>query len=131
MSGTYGDMLIAFPEQLRKVNVFKMEAKVNGGWTVDGKTQFSVRGIFHHTTGKQIKENGGNLAVSSGYELWTNAENLTGLFTRIQTDTYRIKGVSAWAHEGGFLKYSLEKVIGNDGTQSHSTAWNTGSHSFG
>lgn len=131
MGGIYGDMLMAFPEQLQCFSVFKMSAKINGGWVVDDKNILSICGVLHHTGGKQLKENGGNIAVSSSYELWTQAENLTGLFTRIKNDTYRIKGVSEWAREGGFFKYSLEKVIGNDGAKSNNTTWNTGANSFG
>ena len=54
-----------------------------------------------------------------------------GLFTRIKSNIYRIKAVSEWSHEGGFFKYTLEKVIGDDGVKSKNTTWNTGAHSFG
>lgn len=131
MGCIYGDLLIAFPEQCRIFDVFMMIPKINGGWEVIEESKHYIRAILQHTAGRSLKENGGNLTVSSGYELWTHEEELTGLFMRIQKDTYRITGVKQWAYEGGFLKYSLEKVIGNDGTQSHSTSWNTGSHSFG
>ncbi len=59
MSGIYGDMLLAFPEQLQSISIFAMDAKVTGGWTIDNTRQFDVRGVFHHTGGKQLKENGG------------------------------------------------------------------------
>ena len=131
MGGIYGDMLIAFPEQLRTFGVFAMIPKVNGGWEVVEKSKHSIKGVLQHTSGKALKESGGNLATSSGYELWTSEENILGLFMRIKKDTYRITGVNRWAHEGGFLKYSLEKVIGNDGVKSKNTTWNTGSDSFG
>ena len=131
MGGIYGDMLIAFPEQLRTFGVFAMIPKVNGGWEVVEKSKHSIKGVLQHTSGKALKESGGNLATSSGYELWTSAENILGLFTRIKSNIYRIKAVSEWSHEGGFFKYSLEKVIGNDGVKSNNTTWNTGAHSFG
>ena len=108
-----------------------MIPKINGGWEVIEESKHYIRAILQHTAGRSLKENGGNLTVSSGYELWTHEEDLTGLFTRIQKDTYRITGVKQWAYEGGFLKYSLEKVIGDDGIKSKNTSWNTGSHSFG
>lgn len=131
MGGIYGDMLIAFPEQLRMFTVFAMIPKINGGWEVVEKSKHSIQGVLQHTGGKAIKESGGNLATSSVYELWTSAENILGLFTRIKSNIYHIKAVSEWSHEGGFFKYSLEKVIGNDGVKSNNTTWNTGAHSFG
>ena len=131
MGGIYGDMLIAFPEQLRMFTVFAMIPKINGGWEVVEKSKHSIQGVLQHTSGKALKESGGNLATSSGYELWTSAENILGLFTRIKSDVYRIKAVNEWSHEGGFFKYTLEKVIGDDGVKSNNTAWNTGAHSFG
>ena len=131
MGGIYGDMLIAFPEQLRMFTVFAMIPKINGGWEVVEKSKHSIQGVLQHTGGKAIKESGGNLATSSVYELWTSAENILGLFTRIKSNIYRIKAVSEWSHEGGFFKYTLEKVIGDDGVKSKNTAWNTGSDSFG
>ncbi len=131
MGGIYGDMLIAFPEQLRTFGVFAMIPKVNGGWEVVEKSKHSIKGVLQHTSGKALKESGGNLATSSGYELWTSAENILGLFTRIKSNIYRIKAVSEWSHEGGFFKYTLEKVIGDDGVKSKNTTWNTGAHSFG
>lgn len=131
MGGIYGDMLIAFPEQLRMFTVFAMIPKINGGWEVVEKSKHSIKGVLQHTSGKALKESGGNLATSSVYELWTSAENILGLFTRIKSNIYRIKAVSEWSHEGGFFKYSLEKVIGNDGVKSNNSTWNTGAHSFG
>lgn len=130
MGCIYGDMLIAFPEQIRTFGVFIMIPKINGGWEVIEESTHYIQGILQHTGGKALKESGGNLATSSGYELWTSEENILGLFMRIKKDTYRITGVNRWAYEGGFLKYSLEKVIGNDGVKSKNTAWNTGSDSF-
>lgn len=130
MGGIYGDMLIAFPEQLRMVTVFAMIPKINGGWEVVEKSKHSIQGVLQHTGGKAIKESGGNLATSSVYELWTSAENILGLFTRIKSNIYSIKAVSEWSHEGGFFKYSLEKVIGNDGAESNNTTWNIGANSF-
>lgn len=130
MGGIYGDMLIAFPEQLRTFGVFAMIPKVNGGWEVVEKSKHSIKGVLQHTSGKALKESGGNLATSSGYELWTSAENILGLFTRIKSNVYRIKAVSEWSHEGVFFKYTLEKVIGNDGFKSKNTSWDTGSDSF-
>lgn len=130
MSGIYGDMLLAFPEQLDAFEAFNMSAKVNGSWKRIAGSEVAIRGIIQHTAGRRVKENGGNLVASSGAELWTAQDGLTGLFMRVAKDTMRISGASQWAREGGFFKYSLEKVIGNDGTQSHDASWNTGSNSF-
>lgn len=126
----YGDLLLAFPEQMRSISVFDMTAKMNGGWAVDESSRTTVRGIFQNTRGNQTKDQNGNLVQSQGVEFWSKTGDLNGKFATIQNKVYRLTSSNDWNFEGGFFRYSLEKVIGNDGTESINTAWNTGVNSF-
>lgn len=128
--GVYGDMLLAFPEQFTSITVYSQTPDYNGGW-ITGTDQRSVTGIIQNTTGNRIKDSNGNLARSGGVEFWTEEGNLADLFTNIEGTVYRLVSDNDWKSEGGFFRYSLEKVVGNDGTESEKPAWNTGGHNFG
>lgn len=130
MSGVYGDMLLFFPEQFRDLTVFEMEPGINGGWTKTANSDQRITGVFQNTSGNRIKDGNGNLVNSGGLELWTATQNLAGKFTNHEGQVYRINVNTNWNFEGGFQKYSLEKVVGNNGTESDNTTWNTGAGSF-
>ncbi len=130
MSGIYGDNLLAWPEQQRAVTVFNMTAKINGGWETVSGSEKTIIGIYQHTVEKQIKDGNGNLVKTGGLELWTSEQNLDGLFIDQGGTIYRVKASNDWSFEGGFVKYSLEKVVGNNGTEHDESAWNTGYNSF-
>ena len=126
----YGDMLLAFPEQYTTITVYSMTPNYNGGWT-PGNDQRPVIGIIQNTSGNQIKDSNGNLARTGGSEFWSEEADLADLFTQIDGDVYRLVSDNKWKTEGGFYRYSLQKVVGNDGTESENPAWNTGGHNFG
>lgn len=131
MSGIYGDMLLAFPEQRTTITVYSMTAMINGGWAqVPGSTQ-TVQGIYQHTTGKKLQDSNGNTVQTSGLEFWTETGNLSGMFTEIEGLVYRLNSDNNWNKEGGFYRYGLEKVVGNNGTQPINTSWNPGTNNFG
>lgn len=130
MGGIYGDTLLAWPEQQRTVTVFNMTARINGGWENVEGSERAIIGIFQNTCGKEIKDANGNLVRTGGLELWTAEKELDGLFINQEGTVYRVKASNDWSFEGGFIKYRLEKVVGNNGTESDQSAWNTGYNSF-
>lgn len=131
MNGIYGEFLLAFPEQFKTAIVYDMHPKINGGWIeVPGSRQY-IRCIYQHTGGKRITISNGNTVQSSGMELWTENAGLNGKFTTIENTVYRLVSDNQWTNEGGFCKYSLDKVVGNNGAESADTTWNLGSHNFG
>lgn len=130
MSGVYGDMLLFFPEQMRSLTVYEMTPKVNGGWTRLLGSDMTIIGIYQNGAGSRIKEGNGNLVKQDGLELWTATQNLAGKFTTYNGQVFRINNNPNWNFEGGFDKYTLEKVVGNDGTESDNASWNLGSNSF-
>lgn len=131
MSGIYGEILLAFPEQFRTVTVYDMTAKVNGGWTQVAGSSRTIKAIYQNTSGRRIQDSNGNLVKTSGLELWSQSGELTGLFTELDGTVYRLSSDNNWSHEGGYYKYSMEKVVGNDGTESINTSWNSGTNNFG
>ena len=139
MSGVYGDMLLAWPEQNRKIEVYDMKPKVNGGWqaVIDEQTgeliKTTVMGVFQNTRGKSIKDSNGNLIKTDSREFWTKTAGLEGkFFTWTGGTVYRLSVPDGndWSFEGGFYRYGVEKVVGNNGTESDNAAWNFGGNSF-
>lgn len=136
MNGVYGDMLLHFAEQNRSVSVFDMVAKINGGWDIVTDDQgnpitTTIIGIYQNTTGDSIKDSNGNLVKAKGLEFWCHEGELDGKFlTYTNGNIYRLKASNDWSFEGGFYRYSLEKVVGNNGTESDDTTWNTGANFF-
>lgn len=130
MAGIYGDMLIAFPEQLQTLTVYAMTPKVNGGWDIVPESSKTVYGICQNTTANSIKENQGNLVNSGGLELWTDTGDLDGFFMSYSGSVYRVSGNNNWNAEGGFYRYTLEKLVGNNGTESSESPWNIGGNNF-
>lgn len=130
MAGIYGDMLLGFAEQQRTVAVYDMTPRINGGWDIADGTKISVTGIFQNTGGSRIKDGNGNLVRGESSEFWTSAGNLDGKFIRKDGSVFRLAGGNDWSFEGGFFRYSLEKVVGNDAAEPDNASWNLGGNSF-
>lgn len=131
MSGIYGDMLLHFMEQMETLSAYRMTPQQGGGWTAVPDSTVTFRGIIQNTGGSRIKDGNGNLVKSDGMEVWTAQTGLSGAFLSYNGIIYRM-GISDndWTRQGGFIRYNLEKVVGNNGTESDNTAWNTGYNSF-
>lgn len=133
----YGDMLLFWPEQRRSLTLFDMKPKINGGWDkvtdpLSGQViTITITGVYQNTGGDATIDGNGNLVHKKQMELWTETGGLSDKFTEYQGSTYRLKSDNDWESEGGFFRYSLEKVVGNNGTESDNAAWNTGANSFG
>ena len=138
MAGVYGDMLLAWPEQQRKIDVYDMTAKINGGWEVvkDPQTgeviKTTILGVFQNTRGGGLKDSNGNLVTTEGRELWTRTGHLEGKFLTRDGKVFRLAAPdnNDWSFEGGFYRYGVEKVVGNNGTESDNATWNLGGNSF-
>lgn len=126
----YGDMLLFFSEQRRRLTVYQQTPLINGGWEKVIDSDLVVTGIFQNTKPSQIKDGNGNLVLSSGFEFWSETGNLNDYFTQIKDKVYRLISMQDWETEGGFYRYSLDKVVGNNGSESDDTAWNLGQNSF-
>ena len=126
----YGDMLLYWPEQRRSLTLFDMKPKVNGGWdkVVDQNGDLitiTVTGVYQNTSGDSTVDSNGNLVHKKQLELWTETGGLEDKFTTYENKIYRLKADNQWESEGGFYRYTLEKVVGNNGTESDNATWNT------
>jgi hypothetical protein len=126
----YGDMLLFFSEQRRSLTVYQQTPLINGGWEKVIDSDLVVTGIFQNTKPSQIKDSNGNLVLSSGFEFWSETGNLNDYFTQIKDKVYRLISMQDWETEGGFYRYSLDKVVGNNGSESDDATWNLGPNSF-
>lgn len=129
--GIYGEFLLAFPEQYKTITVYDMTPLINGGFSVVPNSEQIILGIYQNTSGRRLQDSNGNLVQTSGFELWTTTPNLTGKFTEINQNIYRLNSDNNWVNEGGFVRYGLEKVVGNNGTEPINTSWNIGTNNFG
>ena len=132
----YGDMLLFWPEQRRSLTVYDMKPKVNGGWdkVLDQSGQLitqTITGVFQNTAGNQTRDGNGNLIHTKGMELWTETGGLADKFTDINGSVYRLTADNDWESEGGFFRYTLQKVVGNNGAESDNATWNLGGNSLG
>ena len=132
----YGDMLLYWPEQRRTLTIYDMKPKINGGWdkVVDQSGEVitqTITGIFQNTSGNQTRDGNGNLVHIKGQELWTETPGLADKFTDINGSVYRLTADNDWQNEGGFFRYTLNKVVGNNGAESDNATWNTGGNSLG
>lgn len=126
----YGDMLLYWPEQRRSLVVFDMKPKINGGWdkVVDQQGKLitqTITGVYQNTGGDQTVDANGNLVHKKQLELWTETSGLADKFTTYENSIYRLTSDNQWESEGGFFRYTLEKVVGNNGTESDNATWNT------
>lgn len=128
MSGAYGELLLAFPEQQEQIAYFDMQAvgsrygPPTGVQTITGAIQRIER---------RVKENNGNLVTVRERYLWTDAVLVSGKFIRDEDGlTYRITADSEWLREAGFTRYTVERVVGADGTDSVDADINYGAGSF-
>lgn len=132
----YGDMLLYWPEQRRSLTLFDMTPKINGGWNkvTDQSGNLitqTITGVYQNTSGDSTTDSNGNLVHKKQLELWTETGGLSDKFTIFNGSVYRLKSDNDWESEGGFYRYQLEKVVGNNGTESDNATWNTGSNTFG
>ena len=125
MGGIYGDMLLAWPEQQETLEVYEMTPKINGGWDyVTDQTgniiKQTIIGVFQNTRGSGDKDSNGNLVRTEGRELWTQTGGLNGKFLQWKGEVYRLSAPDAndWSKEGGFYRYGVQKVVGNNATES-------------
>lgn len=117
--GIFGNMLMYQTGQFRDFTYFNMNPNVNSGYTID--TSFpaqKLRGVLQNSVSK-VAESNGNLVDINDERLWCEKQLLRGLFINFdeyKEVTYRIVDGNDWPFEGGFFMYTLERVVGDNGT---------------
>jgi hypothetical protein len=116
-------MLLHFPEQFRPFTYFNMTAKVNSGYDISSNP-VTYWGVLQNST-TMVKDSNGNLATAGNEFLWTDQALTMGWFVQFGDIVYRIIPSGDWITEGGFTQYSLQKIIGDNGSLA-TQAWAMG-----
>lgn len=122
--GVYSpDMLLHFPEQLRPFQYFNMEPGMNSGYTLDG-SPVTVWGVIQNAA-SMIKESHDNLISSDHMNVWIDTKLTRGWFLSFENIIFRIVNGNDWPFEGGYYMYTIERLVGNNGTPD-ATTWDKG-----
>ena len=122
--GVYSpDMLLHFPEQLRPFLYFNATADINSSYTPVG-SPVTVWGVIQNAA-SSIKESQGNLISSDHMNVWIDTQLTRGWFLSFSSVMYRIVNGNDWPFEGGYYMYTIERVVGDNGTPVTQT-WNKG-----
>lgn len=119
--GIFGNMLSYHTGQLRTFTYFNMVSKLNSGYTMDLNVPvLTLRGVLQNALSK-IADSNGNLVDVNDEKLWTTTVLNRGYFVKFGDITYRIVDGNDWPFEGGFLFYTLERLVGDNGTPDTNT----------
>jgi hypothetical protein len=122
--GVYSpDMLAHFPEQFRDFSYFDMQEQVNSGYVIIG-TPVLYSGILQNDS-SMVADSSGNLVQIQHENLWFEGLLDRGKYVDFDSTRYRIVNGSDWPTEGGFYHYTLERLVGDNGTIDP-TVWDIG-----
>jgi hypothetical protein len=122
----YGEMLLHFPEQFREFTYFDMIPLENAGYTVDPNfTPRTLIGILQNST-TMVKEGNGNIVTQANEFLWTANLLDMGKFVQFGATIFRIIPANDWVTEGGFTQYTIQRLVGDNGSPITQT-WENGS----
>jgi len=125
--GAFGNMLTMFPETKIAIDYFDMQPLNGAGY--GPRTDWSkVYGILQCTTGRRVRHANGNKIIGRGMRFWTETQLQAGRFISDGVYTYSlaIPAQDDWNHEAGFYIYDLERVTGQDGTETVKPTFNHG-----
>ena len=113
--GVYSpNMLMHFPEQFIKVPYFDMQPLINDNYG-SRENQVNINCIVQNL-GSGVKDSNGHIVRNSRNYLWSTRELTPGKFVEWNSRVFRLVVDNDWVREGGFYNYSMEKLVGSDGT---------------
>ena len=126
----YGNILLHFTEQMINVEYFQQIARVGSGYDPVGESSL-IRVILQAGQGKEILGATGRLSQHAGWRtlavtdkeaIWTVTPLVLGHYIRhpYNRKVMVIDKELDWAREAGFYAYTIEKVVGEDGSQTGS-----------
>jgi hypothetical protein len=127
--GVYGEPLLAFQEQLQEINYYDMPPLQETGYG-PRQSYGTIRGVMQ-TSESRIKQSNGNLVLAVVRFLWTDEMVIAGKF--IQGDDgviYRVVADNDWTREGGFTRFTLEKLVGANGDDTLDPGMSVGTGNF-
>lgn len=115
--GVYSpNILLHFPEQFRQFTYFNMTPKINSGYIIDNNfLPQKLWGILQNSL-NEIKESNGNLVKQINEFLWTDSALDIGKYVQFDAIIYRIIPSNDWINEGGFTRYTIDRMVGDNGT---------------
>ena len=126
--GAFGNMLLMFPETKIMVDYFDMQP-LSGSAGFGPRTDIQkVPGILQCTTGRRVRTASGNKIIGRGMRFYTEVQLQAGRFISDGTYVYSlaIPKQDDWNREAGFYIYEVERVTGQDGTETIEPAFNHG-----
>lgn len=119
MAGVYGEFLGFFPELFEEFLVYTHEDDRVSGYELTFEKK--IKGI-RQTTNEYIDMKRAKelplLDIGQRYTFWSYTKlDIATEFVKIDGDMYRPMKVAQFNREGGFWETVLEKVVGNDGTE--------------
>ena len=122
--GVYSpSMILHFPEQIRDFQYFNATPSVNSGYTPIG-TPVTVHGVIQNDV-TAIRESNGTIVNIDHMNVWIDSQLNRGWFLLFQETMFRIVNGNDWPFEGGYYLYTIERVVGDNGTPS-TVVWNKG-----
>jgi hypothetical protein len=116
--GVYGDQLAAFPELMEDHTVFKMSARIGGGYG----GRYDIRAIAGYWSWRKSGKMGieGDLRTQNHQAvLWAQDDALSGRplisqndYVEKDGDVYLVIEDDEFTREGGFTKCLMQKVAG-------------------
>ena len=124
MGSLYGDALVHFLELRETFQYFEQVARVGAGYEPVGDVEDIVC-IRQTGPGRRLSNTNRTdynaiapaIKVSDTLDIWSLSKRLTlGFFVLYDNSVYRIVSEKDWELESGYYAYTLEKVVGNDGS---------------
>ena len=119
MSGVYGEFIGFFSELFEDFKIFKHEDDRISGYklTFDRKIR-AIKQTYNEAVDTKRYKELPILDIVQKWAFWCYEKlNIVDEFVEIDGEIYRPMTNAHYNREGGFWEYTLEKVIGNDGTK--------------
>ena len=134
--GVHGSMMVHFSEEFRAIQYFQMDPNVASGYG-DRYNEGSTRGVVHMYSapptaeGTKLRDVQSNLVVEKKPFLWARKKIEIGWFIDDGEDVYRVLSHNKWEFEGSMTIHGLEKVVGDNGTDTVDPPFNFGGDFLG
>ena len=135
MAGLYGDMLIYYSEQFQRFEAFYQVARVGSGYNKVGES-FKIVGVVQTAEGANVIGSTGKLSQYAGWrtlaapeekQLWTYTKQKFGTYFIYDDEVWVVGGRKDWSKEAGFYAYKINRLVGDNGTQTESIPVKEGS----
>ena len=126
MNGALGSVLTSFPEAKVPVQYFDMQPLPGSGYGPRTDVRL-LRGVLQCVGGRRVRTANGNLVIERQMRYWSDTPLQVGRFLDDGKYVYRV-GIpdDDWSDEADMVIYTLERVVGADGTETVQPAFRQG-----